>query len=160
MSACSFPRTEPSAHQSVQKHCLAERKEEGFFLHPDKETDFIMVSGYVDTSCQNVGIPGSPMSTKHSSLIWNQIQHEAKSDLHLVQLDLTTNACGSVSRRPLDFALGFLHILCCVQHIITKYFSNLHMCSTLEGFMTGCQELECRTVMRCTIFPHPIRSSL
>lgn len=112
-----------------------------------------MVSGYVDTSCQNVGIPGFPMSTKHSSLIWNQIQHEAKSDLHLVQLDLTTNACGSVSRRPLDFALGFLHILCCVQHIITKYFSNLHMCSTLEGFMTGCQELECRTVMRCAIFP-------
>lgn len=128
-------------------------KRKVFFLHPDKETDFIMVSGYVDTSCQNVGIPGFPMSTKHSSPIWNQIQHEAKSDLHLVQLDLTTNVCGSVSRRPLDFALGFLHILCCVQHIITNYFSNLHMCSTLEGFMTGCQELECRTVMRCAIFP-------
>lgn len=76
-----------------------------------------------------------------------------KSDLHLAWLDLTTNACGSVSHRRLDFALGIVHVLCCVQHIITKYFSNLHMCSTLEGFMTGCQELECGTVMRCTIFP-------
>lgn len=86
--------------------------------------------------------PRPPRCTKHSTLIWDQIQRakREKSELHVVWLHLT-NAYGSVPHRLIDFDLEFFNVPGCVQNIIARYFSNLHMCVSLKDYTTGWQEL-------------------
>lgn len=37
-------------------------------------TSYLLENGYVDTSCQKAGVPGSPGCVEHSLEIWEQIQ--------------------------------------------------------------------------------------
>lgn len=87
-------------------------------------------------------------------MIWEQIQRaqREKSDLHVVWLDLA-NAYGSVPHKLVEFSLEFFHIPACITTIIAKYFGNLHMCFSCDGFTTGWQQLEVGIAMGCSISP-------
>ena len=117
-------------------------------------TSFLSTNGYIDTSCQKAGLPGFPGCVEHASVIWEQIQRakREKSDLHVVWLDLA-NAYGSVPHKLVEFALEFFHVPASVSNIIAKYFDNLHMCFSVDDYMTGWQQLEVGIAMGCSISP-------
>lgn len=125
-----------------------------FSILARRMSNFLMGNRYINTSCQKAGITGFPGCIEHSSVIWDQILPEKreKSDLHVVWLDFT-NTYGSVLPKLIEFVMEFFYVPGCVQNIITVYFGNLHMCSTLEDYTTGWQQLECGIAMVCEIFP-------
>ncbi len=117
-------------------------------------TSFLSSNHYIDTSCQKAGLSGFPGCIEHTSVIWEQIQRakREKSELHVVWLDLA-NAYGSVPHKLVEFALEFFYVPACVITIIAKYFNNLRMCFSLNGRMTGWQQLEVGIAMGCSISP-------
>ena len=117
-------------------------------------TSFLSNNCFIDTSCQKAGLPGFPGCVEHASVIWEQIQRakREKSNLHVVWLDLA-NAYGSVPHKLIEFALKFFHVPVCVSNIIAKYFDNLHMCFSVDDYMTEWQWLEVRIAMGCSISP-------
>lgn len=70
----------------------------------------------------------------------------------MVWIDLA-NAYSSVRHKLIDFVIEFFHVPECVRTIITKYFSNLHMCFALDNYTLGWQQLEYGIAMGCAIFP-------
>ncbi len=81
-----------------------------------------------------------------------QCAKRENSELHVVWLDLA-NAYGSVPHKLVEFALEFYHVPACVISIKAKYFSNLQMCFSHDGRMTGWQQLEVGIAMGCSISP-------
>ncbi len=117
-------------------------------------TNFLSSNHYIDTSCQKAGLSGFPGCIEHTSVIWEQVQRakREKSELHVVWLDLA-NTYGSVPHKLVEFALEFFYVPACVIIIIAKYFNNLRMCFSLDGCMTGWQQLEVGIAMGCSISP-------
>lgn len=70
----------------------------------------------------------------------------------MVWIDLA-NAYSSVRHKLIDFVIEFFHVPECVRTIITKYFSNLHMCFALDNYTLGWQQLEYGIAMGCAISP-------
>ena len=72
---------------------------------------FLLANGYIDTSVQKPGIPGSPGCIEHSAMIWHTIPSAkaSKKDLSVIWLDLA-NAYGSVPHALIKFSLEFFHV--------------------------------------------------
>lgn len=138
-----FPE-EQNSHTITQFRSIALVNVEGkIFFSILSMTTFLSLNGYIDTSCQKAGIPGFPVASS---------THLSSRIRSCVQRDLA-NAYGSVPHKLVDFALRAFHVPGCIQDIIGRYFSNLHMCFTLKDYTTEWQRLEYGIIIGCAISP-------
>lgn len=101
-------------------------------------TNFLLENGYVDTSCQKVGVPGFPGCMEHSSVIWEHIQwaKRERSDLHVVWVDVA-NAYVSVPYQLLNYTTEFFHMPCSIRSPLTNDLKDLRVAFSLQEFTTG-----------------------
>ena len=115
---------------------------------------FLLANGYIDTSVQKAGIPGSPGCAEHSAMIWHTIQSAkaSKKDLFVIWLDLA-NAYGSVPHALIKYSLEFFHVPGKLKLYLMQYYDGFRMRFTTRSYKTRWQELEVGIPMGCTISP-------
>ena len=96
---------------------------------------FLLANGYIGTSVQKAGIPGSPGCVKHSAMIWHTI-HSAKAskkDLSVIWLDLA-NAYGSVPHVLIKYSLEFFHVPEKLKLYLMQYYDGFRMRFTTRSY--------------------------
>jgi len=106
---------------------------------------YLLKNGFIDTSVQKVGIPGSPGCLEHINVIWQRFQSakKEKKELHVTFLDLD-NAHGSVPHELLWAAFDFFRVPTSITNFVKAYFGD---------FSTTWQCLEVGIITGCTISP-------
>ncbi|KAI4884284.1 hypothetical protein NFI96_019990, partial [Prochilodus magdalenae] len=125
-----------------------------FAVLPKRMTTYLLENGYIDTNCQNAGVPGFSGCVEHSTMIWDQIQtaKREKTDLHIVWLDLA-NAYGSVPHQLISYAMDVFYMPSCIKNMVATYFDDLKMCFALHDFTNEWQQLEVGITMGWAISP-------
>ena len=115
---------------------------------------YLLDNGYIDTTVQKGGIPGTPLCLEHATMKWEAIQRakSEKTDLHVIWLDLA-NAYGSVPHQMLWQALEMYHVPKEIETMLKLYFTGFAVRFSTKEYTTDWVDLQTGIAMGCTISP-------
>ena len=123
-----------------------------FGLLSRRLSNYILRSGYIDTSVQKGGIAGMPGCLEHTGVM-TQLLREAKENRgdRVVLLFYLANAYGSMPHKLVEEAIRRHHVPAAICDLINNYYQNFQMRISSNSSWSERHKLEKGIITGCTV---------